>query len=70
MKRVKGFLFDIQKDKDIIEHIEKQGNQSKYIKDLVKKDMESKDLSLLIRKEVDKHLEEIANSIKKGPGFK
>ena len=64
MKRVKGFNFDTVDDKGIIEHIEKQGNQSNYIKELVKKDMKGSDMQELVRKAVDEYLEEVARSIK------
>ncbi|MEY8416348.1 hypothetical protein AAK964_08600 [Tissierella praeacuta] len=67
MKRVKGFNFDTEADKEIIEHIERQGNQSDYIKKLVKNDMESTDLEEFIKKQVDKHLENIARGIKNSP---
>ena len=64
MKRVKGFNFDTVDDKEVIEHIEKQGNQSNYIKELVKTDMKGSDMRELVRKAVDEYLEEVARSIK------
>lgn len=67
MKRIKGFNFDTEEDKKIIEHIEKQGNQSSYIKELVKKDMEGNNLEELINKQVDKYLESMAKKIKNSP---
>lgn len=39
MKKTKGFSYDTKKDKDVIEHIEKQPIQNKYVWDLVREDM-------------------------------
>ena len=64
MKKVKGFNFDTVEDAEILTHIEKQGNQSQYIKNLVKVDMKQGNVKELIRAEVDNYMEEIANKVK------
>lgn len=64
MKRVKGFNFDTVEDKSIIDHIEKQGNQSNYVKELVRNDMKGSDMQELVRKAVDEYLEEVARNLK------
>lgn len=69
MNKTKGFNFDTEKDKDVLDHIEKQGNQSEYIKRLVRDDMKRNSLESIIRREVDRHLKEIANGIKNSPGL-
>ena len=43
MNKVKGFNYDDVEHKDIIEHLNKQENTSKYIRELVKKDMSKED---------------------------
>ena len=40
MRKVKGFAYDVVKDKEAIDHLGKQHNQSRYILDLIKEDME------------------------------
>lgn len=59
MKKVKGFTYDVEKDKDVIEHINKQPNNSAYLIDLVRKDINRKDdLTLeIIRNEIKKYIE-------------
>lgn len=59
MKKVKGFSYDTEKDKDIIEHLQKQPNQSQYIWSLVRQDM-GKDND--IEKLVKMYVEEILKS--------
>jgi len=60
MRKVKGFGYDPERDKDVIEHIDKQPNKSQYILNLVRKDMEKNDNDLenLVRKYVEKVLKE------------
>lgn len=65
MKKVKGFLFDTEEDKELLDHIESKGNQSNYIKILVKEDMKSESIQELVRLEVIKYLEETAKKINK-----
>jgi len=57
MKKVKGFNFDTIKDRDVIEHIEKQPNQSSYIKELVRRDMNKEGIEEIVRKQIEKYLE-------------
>lgn len=57
MKRVKGFNFDTVEDREIIEHIENQPNQSSYIKELVRKDMNKESIEEIIKKQIEKYLE-------------
>lgn len=64
MKKVKGFSYDTIKDKDVIDHIDKQGNGSQFIWDLVKKDMKGSDMQELVRKAVDEYLEEVGKRYK------
>lgn len=60
MKKVKGFSYDTEKDKDVIEHIEKQPHQANYIIGLVKKDMNNKNdkIEELVKKYVKEMLED------------
>lgn len=57
MKKVKGFSFDTEKDKEIIEHLEKQPNMSSYIKELVRKDMNKESIEEIVRKQIEKYLQ-------------
>lgn len=57
MKRVKGFSFETEEDKDIINHIESQPNQSMYIKELVRKDMRATSIEEIVRQQIEKYLE-------------
>lgn len=41
MKKVKGFSYDVFKEKRVIDHIDKQPNKSQYIWDLVRKDIDN-----------------------------
>ena len=60
MKKVKGFSYDTEIDKDVIEHIEKQPHQSNYIWSLVRADMSrsNSDMEHLVRKYVNEILKE------------
>lgn len=58
MKKVKGFTYDTEKDKDVIEYIEKQPNQSRYIWNLVRQDMNKNSLENLVRQYVEEILKE------------
>ncbi len=60
MKRTKGFAYDTEVDRDVIEHIEKQPIQNKYIWDLVRADMNKSDNNIeeLVRKYVEKILKD------------
>lgn len=59
MKRTKGFVYDTERDKDVIEHIESQPIQSKYIWDLVRADMNKvDDIEELVKKYVEKILKD------------
>lgn len=69
MKKVKGFAYDPIKDADVIEHIGKQPNQSQYIWSLVRKDMHQEEMNKdtikrIIRKEIEKYLEELNLDVK------
>lgn len=64
MYKTKGFGYDTVKDKDVMDHIAKQGNGSLYIWTLVRKDMKDGDIQDLIKKEVDNYMEEIARGVK------
>lgn len=64
MKKVKGFSYDTVKDKDVIHHINNQGNGSQYIWSLVREDMKDSNMQELVRKAVDDYLEEVARNIK------
>jgi len=57
MKKVKGFSFDTEKDKEILEYIEKQPNMSSYIKELIRKDMRKESIDEIVRKQIEKYLE-------------
>lgn len=55
--KTKGFSYHIVKDADVINHIEKQINQSSYIWNLVRKDINKPDdIELIIKQYVDKLL--------------
>ena len=57
MKKIKGFSYDTEIDKDVIEHIEKQPIQNKYIWNLVRDDMSKSGNE--IEKLVKKYVEEM-----------
>lgn len=54
MRKVKGFSYDTEKDKDVIEHIEKQPLQNKYVWDLIRVDMNKSEneIEVLVEKYV------------------
>lgn len=58
MKKVKGFSYDTEKDKDIIDHIDDQPNGSKYIWNLVRKDIDNNQYKIkeIIKEEITKQL--------------
>lgn len=60
MKKTKGFSYDSEVDKDVIEHIEKQPVQNKYIWGLVRADMNKSDndIEKLVKKYVEKILKD------------
>lgn len=59
MKKVKGFSYDTEKDKQIIDHIEKQPNGSHYIWELVRKDMQGSSIEEIVRREIQKYAKDI-----------
>lgn len=70
MNKVKGFNYNTEKHKHIIEHIEKQLNQSQYIWSLVEKDMNSENIEDKIErivrrllKDMDVHITEKEKTI-------
>lgn len=60
MKKIKGFSYDTEADMDVIEHIEKQPLQNKYILDLVRADMNKTDnyIEDIVKKYVEKVLKD------------
>lgn len=58
MRKTKGFSYDPIRDKDVINHIDKQPNGSQYIWSLVRKDMKENDFEELIKKQIQKYLQE------------
>lgn len=60
MKKTKGFSYDTEIDADVIEHIEKQALQNKYILDLVRADMNKSesDIEEIVKKYVEKALKD------------
>lgn len=57
MTKVKGFGYHVIDDADVIAHIDKQPNKSRYIWDLVRKDMsELDDIDIKIKKCIEKYL--------------
>lgn len=61
MRKIKGFSYDPEKDKEVIEHINRQQNSSKYILNLVRKDMNKQEdmIEELVKKYIKKHLGKI-----------
>lgn len=57
MQKVKGFTYDTERDKEVIDYIDRQGNGSKYIWSLVKKDMEENNVETIVRRILNEHLE-------------
>lgn len=66
MKKVKGFSYDTEKDKDVIEYIEKQPHQANYIWNLVRKDMckTESEIEELVKKYIEKYLKDKKIDIK------
>ena len=58
MRRTKGFSYDPEDDKDVIDHLNKQQNFSTYIKDLVRKDMKGNDIVEIINRQIEKYLKD------------
>lgn len=58
MRKIKGFSYDPEKDKDIIEHLDRQQNMSVYIKELVRKDMKNGSIEEIVRNQIEKYLQE------------
>lgn len=60
MKKIKGFSYDTEKDKDVIDYIEKQPHQAKYIWNLVRDNMNQFDNEIenLVRKYIKEILKE------------
>lgn len=56
MRRTKGFSYDIDKDKDVINHIDEQQNGSQYIWQLVRKDMKETNIIDVINNQIEKYL--------------
>jgi hypothetical protein len=56
MTKVKGFTYDPVADKDVIDHIDAQGNGSRYVWDLVRKDMENNNLETIVQRLLNKYL--------------
>lgn len=61
MKRVKGFSYDTETDKDVIEHIEKQPVQNKYVWNLIRNDMNKSgnEIEMLVEKYVREMLKDM-----------
>jgi len=59
MRKTKGFSYDPKKDWDVINHINKQPNGSQYVWNLVRKDMQENDIEEIIKKQIEKYLQEI-----------
>ena len=57
MIKVKGFGYDTEKDKNVIEHIQKQPHQANYIWSLVRQDMNKESIEEIVRKQIEKYLE-------------
>lgn len=55
MRVLRTFSFTSE-DQDILEHIDKKKNKSKYIKDLVRKDMQEQKLPSELRKIINKYI--------------
>ena len=59
MRKIKGFSYNPNKDNDVIMHIDKQGNGSKYVWELVRKDMRSQSIETIVKKYVEEYLRNI-----------
>lgn len=67
MRKVKGFSYDTEKDKDVIDHVDKQPNGSQYVWELVRKDIKGSDLETIVKGIIEKYLKEINLSASKEP---
>lgn len=56
MRKTKGFSYDPAKDKDVMEHIRRNGG-SQYVWELVRKDMKANSIEDLIRRQIEKYLQ-------------
>lgn len=56
MIKVKGFSYHVEKDKDVIDYIKTKPNGSRYIKDLIRKDMSKDSIEEIVKKEIEKYL--------------
>lgn len=59
MRKIKGFAYDDIGDTDIIEHLKKQQNLSKYIRDLIRSDMSSNSIEMIVQKQIEKYLSNV-----------
>jgi hypothetical protein len=57
VRKTKGFSYDPDKDKDIIDHIDSQQNGSQYIWNLVKADMSENDIESIVKRHIEKYLQ-------------
>lgn len=62
MRRTKGFSYDPKNDNDVIEHIKKQPNGSRYIWDLVRKDIKNNNIESIIKRHIEKYLKDIEHT--------
>ncbi len=60
MKKIKGFSYDTEKDKDVIEYIKRQPHQANYILNLVREDMnkQNNEIEILVKRYVSEILKE------------
>lgn len=66
-RRVKGFSYDPIKDREVINHIDKQQNGSQYIWQLVRKDMKDTNIIDVINNQIEKYLKNSEIRCKKEP---
>lgn len=57
MKKVKGFSFNTETDKNLLDHLNNQPNQSNYIKELIRKDMQDNSIEEIIKRHIQDYLE-------------
>lgn len=57
MRKTKGFAYDPENDKDIIDHIDNQPNRSQYIRELIRKDMKDNSIESIIQKCIERYLQ-------------
>lgn len=74
MRKVKGFSYHVKDDEEVIKYIESQPNQSQYIWNLVREDMnkskDSKKIEQLVKKYVEKTLKDKEIEIKQNKSNK